>query len=290
MLDERLARHFESQLGRCDFAGFDMGPTLLAGYSLRHLVKYSETSHVLYHIASRSLMKQQLYSLGRIGFLLAIIVAVPQLHADEPKWEAAKIKNSPLSFGKLTDTGSITVEGKFTDAAATYNVLEEKDKFVKLSDGKQSGWVFKVSINRTESVVAPPELATKQSTDAPRDPLLGTEVFLKDSAIANVGNEVVDKYKVLSWPATVEDVNGGWLWLGRAWVRRTDVMNLEQAFDYYVEEVRNNPKSARAWWSRAGCWSVKGELNNALRAMTKPFGSIRKFLFTLPVAEMRSVK
>ena len=187
-------------------------------------------------------------------------------------------------------TGSITVEGKFTDAAATYSVLEEKDKFVKLSDGKQSGWVFKVSVTRTEAVVAPPELATKRSTDAPRDPLLGTEVFLKDSAIANVGNEVVDKYKVLSWPATVEDVNGGWLWLGRAWVRRTDVMNLEQAFDYYVEEVRNNPKSARAWWSRAGCWSVKGELNNALRAMTKPFGSIRKFLLTLTVAEMRSVK
>jgi hypothetical protein len=53
------------------------------------------------------------------------------------------------------------------------------------------------------------------------DEWLGKEVFFKDSAVAMVGTEVVDKYKVLDVPATVGAVNGEWLWLGRAWVKKS---------------------------------------------------------------------
>jgi tetratricopeptide (TPR) repeat protein len=191
--------------------------------------------------------------------------------ADDPKWQAAKLKDATgVSYGKITATGGITVDGKFTDSAATYEVVEEKDKFVKLSDGKSSGWVFKVSVTRVEapSPIAPKEpdwVAKGQSPPASRDPLIGTKVFWKDGAIAKVGNEVIDKFKVLGCPALVEDVDGEWLWLSRAWVRRSDVMQLNEAFEYYIEEVRRNPTSARAWRHRAGCWSLKGELNNAIK-------------------------
>ena len=69
-----------------------------------------------------NLMTRPFSAFCRLGFLF-VLIAASTLHADEPKWEAAKIKNSPLSFGKLTDTGSITVEGKFTWEKAAIALL-----------------------------------------------------------------------------------------------------------------------------------------------------------------------
>ncbi|MGC4001652.1 MAG: tetratricopeptide repeat protein [Pirellulales bacterium] len=97
------------------------------------------------------------------------------------------------------------------------------------------------------------------------DPLIGTEVYFKNNAVAKVGTNVVDVFKMVAFPATVEDVNGEWLWLGRAWVRKRDVMDLPTAFDYYIDEVRRNPRSANAWYCRANCWHKKGEYTNALK-------------------------
>lgn len=78
---------------------------------------------------------------------------------------------------------------------------------------------------------------------------LGKEVFFKDTAVAKVGTEVVDKYvdkyKVLAFPATVGEVNGEWLWLGRSWVKKSDCMNLEQAFNNLDEAVRKTATSSK---------------------------------------------
>lgn len=97
------------------------------------------------------------------------------------------------------------------------------------------------------------------------DDWLGKEVYWKSSAVAKVGTEVVDKYQVLNFPAKVEDVNGEMLWLSGAWVRKSDCMDLQEAFDFYFEEVRRNPTSASSWRQRAICWKDKGELNNAIK-------------------------
>ncbi len=97
------------------------------------------------------------------------------------------------------------------------------------------------------------------------DPLIGTVVYYKNNAVAMVGDKVVDVYQHVNFPATVAAVKGDWVWLGQAWVRRSDVMDLPTAFDYYSAEVRRNPTSARAWATRADLWRKKGELTNAIK-------------------------
>jgi tetratricopeptide (TPR) repeat protein len=109
--------------------------------------------------------------------------------------------------------------------------------------------------------IVPGSWCAGQSSDS----WIGRRVFYKSTAVAKVGDVVVDKYKLLAFPETVEATNGEWLWLSRAWVRKSDVMSLQQAFDYYIEEVRRNPTSAESWRGRAGCWEEKGEIDNAIK-------------------------
>ncbi|MEZ6123966.1 MAG: tetratricopeptide repeat protein [Planctomycetaceae bacterium] len=183
------------------------------------------------------------------------------------QWEAVKLKSGSVSYGRISGD-SISVEGKFTDTSRTYEVLEQNEKFVRITDGTHSGWCFKISLTPVSNPVpgapATPDL-WQRTEAAQRDPLLGTRVFWKDGGVAKVGSVVVDLSKNVPWPATVEDVQGDWLWLGRAWMRRSDVMTLNEAFDHYVDEVRRNPGSAQAWRRRAGCWAEKGELTNAIK-------------------------
>jgi tetratricopeptide (TPR) repeat protein len=204
------------------------------------------------------------------------IICHASLRADEP-WQQAKLKNVPQSYGTVSASGdSVTQVGQFTDKSITYQVLEEKDKFVRITDGKNSGWCFKISLERVASPApdTPADIPSgpeepdwvKSGTAPPKltDPYQGINVFLKDTAIAKVGNQVIDDSKI-PFPSQVGDVNGDWLWVGRGWVRKSDVRTLQEAFDFYVDEVRNNPKSASAWYARAVCWYEKGELNNAIK-------------------------
>lgn len=44
----------------------------------------------------------------------------------------------------------------------------------------------------------------------------------------------------------------------------------DEAFGYYVEEIRRNPQSANAWRRRAGCWRDKGEYDGAIKGYDEP--------------------
>jgi tetratricopeptide (TPR) repeat protein len=96
------------------------------------------------------------------------------------------------------------------------------------------------------------------------DEWLGKDVFVKDTAVAMVGTKVVDKDEMLAFPALVEDVNGEWLWLGRAWVKKSDCMLIEDAFAYFDERVSKTPTSANALTKRAIIWRQKGEPRKAI--------------------------
>jgi tetratricopeptide (TPR) repeat protein len=96
------------------------------------------------------------------------------------------------------------------------------------------------------------------------DSLLGKQVFWKDGAVAKVDETRID-LETVDFPARVTKVEGNWVWLGRAWVRKADVMLLDQAVTYYSDQVRRNAKSPQAWFRRANCWKAKGELNKALK-------------------------
>ncbi len=104
------------------------------------------------------------------------------------------------------------------------------------------------------------------SADA-ADPWIGQRVFWKLEAQPKVGNQTVDPRLIL-FPATVTDVSGEWLWVGSAWIRKSDVRTVEQALDYFTDEIRRQP-SAMPYLGRGSVWKEKGELENAVNDFTE---------------------
>lgn len=102
---------------------------------------------------------------------------------------------------------------------------------------------------------------------AAQDPWLGQPVFIKDSAKPQVGTTAIDREKI-PFPATVEKINGDWLWLGRAWVKKSDVRRIDEALAHYTEEIRRNPTSP-AWGRRGAVWLNKGEVDSAIKDYTE---------------------
>jgi len=100
------------------------------------------------------------------------------------------------------------------------------------------------------------------------DPTIGDTVFLRDGVNGKIGNTVVDR-QFLSFPAIVGDVNGEWLWLDRAWVRKGDVMFTQEALDYFTEYVRQRPTDANGWAGRGSVWSAMGQFDKAIKDYTE---------------------
>lgn len=115
-----------------------------------------------------------------------------------------------------------------------------------------------------------PDIAKRQASLS-QDPLLSKPVFLRDTAQARIGETVVD-IKELSEPLFVQDIVGEWLWLGKAWVQRSQVMTHQEAWIVYNEQVSKAPASATAWMKRAKCLIAKGELSNAASDLDKAIG------------------
>ena len=111
-------------------------------------------------------------------------------------------------------------------------------------------------------------IALVSSAVVAADDWIGKQVFLKDGAKAKVGQTRID-IAVLGSPATVGNVNGDWLWVERAWVRKADVMLSAQALSYYTEQIRRNPSSAKHWVHRAAVWQTIGEFDNAIKDYTE---------------------
>lgn len=118
------------------------------------------------------------------------------------------------------------------------------------------GWLVLVSV---VAVAAPAGRA---------EDWIGQRVFCKDSAQPRVGEKSVDRTSI-SYPATVTKVEGDWLWLGRAWVRKADVMTVEQALAFCTDEIRRNPTASHWYRRRASAWREKGELDNAIADVTE---------------------
>jgi Tfp pilus assembly protein PilF len=100
------------------------------------------------------------------------------------------------------------------------------------------------------------------------DPWIGKDVFWKSGAKAKVADGEINIHLV-PVPATVGDVQGDWLWLGRAWVRKDDVFLPEQALGYYTDQIRENPSAAQNWNNRGAVWNNRGEFDNALRDLAQ---------------------
>ena len=100
------------------------------------------------------------------------------------------------------------------------------------------------------------------------DPWVGQVVFLKNHSRPKIGEHEVDLGQI-SFPATVEMAKGNWLWLGRAWVNKDDVLTCRQALEYYSEEVRRNPSAVASWIKRGKAWNQLGDHDKAIRDFTE---------------------
>ncbi len=194
------------------------------------------------------------------------------LYGQEP-WLAAKLREGPVPFGGLQRDGSISVEGYFERRDTIYRVLSDRDRLVELSDGIRAGWVPKsrllqVEPERVRAPDFPSQARAVKPTTKPRHDLLGQFVFYREQGTAMIGDQVVDKSH-LDFPAMVEEVDGDWLWLGRGWMKRSDVDNTAEFFATALLEVYFQPQSAAAWRRRALAWGAKGEWSYGVKDFTK---------------------
>lgn len=95
-----------------------------------------------------------------------------------------------------------------------------------------------------------------------RDPWIGRPVLLKPGAAVTKDGKAVDK-RVLPLPTRVDDIDQNRLSLGRAWVKKADVMSPDEAIAFCDSELKSDPKDARLWQLRGWAWYHKGEYQKA---------------------------
>lgn len=96
----------------------------------------------------------------------------------------------------------------------------------------------------------------------------GVEVLPKLDAILKVGNETINYTEDESFlPWIVQDVDGEWLWVGKqkkGWVRRSQVVTLDEAPAYYTQFTKQYEYEAWAFGMRAIAYYKNGDLISAI--------------------------
>ncbi len=103
------------------------------------------------------------------------------------------------------------------------------------------------------------------------DPWIGKMVLLKPGVVPTHNGLPVD-VRYLSRPDKVEVVQNDRVWCQRAWVKKADLMDMDEALALSDEQIKTDPTNAKAWRLRGLAWlgkreSLKGiySLNEAIR-------------------------
>jgi predicted Zn-dependent protease len=83
-----------------------------------------------------------------------------------------------------------------------------------------------------------------------------------------IGDRDVSR-RLLDLPIVVQKVNGEWLWVGRAWIKKSEVVPLDRAPGYYTEFLRSCPDSSEGYLGRAVAWYLTGDLDKALHDLNE---------------------
>jgi tetratricopeptide (TPR) repeat protein len=70
-------------------------------------------------------------------------------------------------------------------------------------------------------------------------------------------------------PFIVRKTEGDWLWVGRAWIKREQVVPVEEALNYYTQWIEKNPNDSWAYDFRATVFHERGNLERALADHSK---------------------
>lgn len=101
---------------------------------------------------------------------------------------------------------------------------------------------------------------------------IGRKFMPRPNAKAMVGDKDA-RQELHNVPLVASKVNGDWVWIGRAWVRKTDLVPLEQAAQFYTEFLKGNPTSAWGYDMRGTVWKDQGNAENAI----KDFNQVIKY-------------
>jgi tetratricopeptide (TPR) repeat protein len=132
----------------------------------------------------------------------------------------------------------------------------------------------KIGTLRTIWVVPAVIAAFEASAIVAADPdasWIGVTVLPKSGAQIKLLNDG-DSLQQLYYPFIVQDVASDQLLVGRSikgWVRRADVVTLDEAVPYYSELIRRDPTDVWAFTLRACAREGRGELNLALADYTE---------------------
>jgi tetratricopeptide (TPR) repeat protein len=75
--------------------------------------------------------------------------------------------------------------------------------------------------------------------------------------------------------AVVKKVDGDNLWIrtnyhgDEGWVKRTDILTVQEAIAYFTDRIKSAPTDARAWLKRGTAFMEKGERENAIKDFTE---------------------
>lgn len=105
------------------------------------------------------------------------------------------------------------------------------------------------------------------ATAAQRD-WQGETVMIKETATPQIGAKKF-RWTDVPMPATVEKVNGQWLWVRVAWVKQDDVVLLDDAPAYYTKLLNRGTHNAVAYALRGVSWLTKREYDNAIKDLTE---------------------
>ena len=81
----------------------------------------------------------------------------------------------------------------------------------------------------------------------------GQMIMLKETAAPQIGTRRVNADDVPQ-PAVVQQVQGDWLWLGIAWVKKGDAVLLDDAPAYFTKQIESGRNVASGYMLRAISW------------------------------------
>jgi tetratricopeptide (TPR) repeat protein len=96
---------------------------------------------------------------------------------------------------------------------------------------------------------------------------LGETVMVKETAMPQVGNQRF-VFKYVDVPAVVEQVNGDWLWLGNAWVKKSETLRLEEAPAYFTKLIESGNNVTVGYMLRAITWQALNQYESAVNDLT----------------------
>jgi tetratricopeptide (TPR) repeat protein len=106
--------------------------------------------------------------------------------------------------------------------------------------------------------------ATVAATAAEQEVRIGDKFLPKPDTKPRI-DERPGSWDEVKFPLTVEESSGDWLRVGKAWVRRDDVVPLGEAVTYYSEYIAQHPQDGWGYLMRAFAYLSRFGLAEAIR-------------------------